>query len=174
MDIEDNKVEAASSSAAGKSNVVRVTNNLCYNEYVSVINVSCPPPPRPPAVQGADLRRRGQRPSEEVVAKTERWWKSRRVVQREDILPICQALANWQKLASELGLEERRVRNWERQAMEEKQGQWLAAKRMLLAWLQKDDLNATMGKLVWKLRDLKEWTAIMCLPDCHPTDKRKL
>ena len=113
----------------------------------------------------------------EAKDKRDRLWRSKTVLQNEDVLKIACYVDDWKELARRLGLPEHRVAAWERQAMEENgnlvegggssysSSVLLAKKRMLLAWLQKDDLNATVGMLLWKLDETKEWAAIIKLPE---------
>ena len=99
-----------------------------------------------------------------ITKKIRESWNLKIVLEDHHVLPISQALKDWERVGIELGLDRTRIANWKKQVSIERVNQSIGAERMLLGWLQKEDLKAKICKLCHVLFNCQEYDAILQLP----------
>merc|ERR1712126_473882 len=88
------------------------------------------------------------KPPPDIDMKRRQLRESSKVLYREDVEPICHAISDWKLLAQALDLEESRINDYEEEAKDigaESARRAQLARWVLLAWIQKEDLDATLG-----------------------------
>ena len=151
---------------------VTPSTTAVHEETINNIFINLPPFISPSASSNlqniAAGRYRPSPDSPEINDKLRRFWRSPKVLYREDVEPICHAVRNWKSLAKKLGLGEERIGAWEKHASVIGAGSATVTKWVLLGWIQKYDQSATLGQLIWKLKELEEWGAIAFLETREP------
>ena len=175
--------QALVSAATGRSNVAKLVSGAANQVKEQDQSVAPSHQPQPqaintvfinyrPNVQSHSYHRFGYQPNPDLVSKRDRLKTCDRVLEREDVVhrEFLESIRCWKSLILTLGHTSggrwpeikvrERIARWEREAEDTGAETWKVTRWALLGWMQKEDLNATMKKLVKALSDLKEWAAI--------------